>query len=184
MQAGVVPLQEACDAAADGMLLVGRDGRIVCASAAACEIFRTTRDTLYRVGADAITNLEDPRSDGVRGALCDGRSVAGVTLMVRPDGSDFVADISASVFASSPGGDQVFVVIRDVTRRIRRERRLVAYEEISQALLSGAETSTVLDLVARHACAVFDATFSCIVTPTSTGTGSGSSPLMGKLRPT
>jgi GAF domain-containing protein len=111
--------------------------------------------------------------------------------MFRLDGTPLLVEVSSAVFEGLDGWERSCVIVREVTERVRMERRLVAYDEITEALLAGTETVEVLELVARHACNIFDATFASIVTPApaepgvviSAAYGSGAAGLVGRSFP-
>lgn len=115
----------------------------------------------------------------------------GIAPVRRADGTEFWAGVSSTIFESEEGEELAFWVFRDVTPRVQVGRRLEAYDEIAEALLAGKETTEVLDLVAGHACAIFDAAFAAVVTPEPAGVGvvisaaagQGASELVGRTFP-
>jgi GAF domain-containing protein len=132
-------------------------------------MFGATEDELRRVGRHGLSGPDHP---AWRSHLAERRrkgSVRGIVPMFRLDGTPLLIEASSGSFVGPDGCQRTFVIVRDVTERVRMERRLVAYDEITEALLSGAETAQVLEVMARHACSIFDATFACISTPAETG---------------
>lgn len=115
----------------------------------------------------------------------------GIAPVSRLDGSVFWAGVSSTMFVAEGGEELTFWVVRDVTARVQLRRRLEAYDEIVEALLGGSGTSHVLDLMARHACVIFDAAFASIVSlePDGQGVtiaaaaGDGASDLVGRTYP-
>jgi PAS domain S-box-containing protein len=177
--------------AVDGVLLGAPNGRIFYANPAACSIFGATEEDLCRLGRQGLTEADAPEWVDM---LDERRRVGwtkGVGEMFRPDGTSFLAEVSSAIFESSDGEERTCVLLRDVTERVRTERRLVAYDEIVEALLAGADTARVLEMVARHACALFDANFACITVPAESGEGvtisaahgRGASRLVGRSYP-
>ncbi len=148
------------------------DGRILYANPAACALFDVSEDELCRLGRQGISNEEDP---AWRAALeeraWDGQ-VRALLPMFRADGTALLAEVTSAIFARPGDGELTScVIVRDVTERVRMERRLVAYDEIAEALLARTEGPEVLALVARHARSIFDATDTAVITPAESGIG-------------
>ena len=163
--------QDAWDAVLDGMMVVSSPGRILYANQAACDLFRASASELYEAGKSGAVYPEDPRWDALVAALALSGRATGLVSLLRGDGTEFLAELSLTSFGSSEPHDLLCAVVRDVTRRTRRERRLVAYEEITQAILGDASATETMDLVSTHACRIFEAGFACITVPASTGSG-------------
>jgi PAS domain S-box-containing protein len=159
------------DYAADGVWIGSPDGRIFSANPAACAIFAATEAQLREAGRPGISNPDDPAWRALRAERRRCGWARGVAPMFRLDGTPFLAEVSSAIFEGPSGEERTCVIVRDVTERVRDERRLLAYDEIAESLLAGVETAEVLDLVARHACAVFDASDAAIITPASDGDG-------------
>lgn len=164
-----LPFRAAWDAALGGMLMCDPYGRILHANPTACRILRANMDSLREAGTCEVANRDDPRWDSLVATWSRTGRATGLTSMVRLDGAEFLAEISLSGFTGCKGTDLVCVSVRDVTRQIRKERRILAYEELTESLLVGAASPQVLDGIARHACSIFEASFSCISMPVSAG---------------
>lgn len=148
----------------DGVIIGDPGGSILYANRAACEMFRATEEELRRVGRAGIADTRHPVWKLMLETRRRTRQMTGVAPMVRLDGTTFVAEIASAIF-DIPDGERTCVTLRDVTVRVREERNLAAYNEVVHALLAGAEVQVVLELVARHARIIFDATDATVVTP-------------------
>src|SRR5262249_26565952 len=72
------------------------------------------------------------------------------------DGSRFLGETAPASLGPNFGGLDC-TILRDVTDRVRNERRLAAYDEVAEALLGGRDTPEVLAMVAKHALIIFNA---------------------------
>ena len=151
----------------DGVLITVPDGRIMAANPAACVILGTTEDDICRRGRQGFSNPDDPRWVSSLEERSRTGHVRAVLPMHRADGTPFVAELASSVFAGPDGEPRSCVVMRDVTERVRLEQHLRATHEITQALLSGKDTSEVLGMIASHARTLVDATDAAIFRTTS-----------------
>jgi PAS domain S-box-containing protein len=163
--------QAVVDHAVDGVFIGIPDGRVIFANDAACRMFGATEEELCRVGRQGISNPDDPVWRAVLAERQRNGAVTGLVPMVRLDGAPILVELSSAIFDGPDGWERSCVIVRDVTERVRMERRLVAYDEITEALLAGVETPEVLELMARHACSVFDATLATIITPSESQPG-------------
>jgi PAS domain S-box-containing protein len=149
---------------ADGVIVGTPDGRILYANPAACDMFGATEDDLRRSGRDGIS---DPSHPTWR-AMLDERErtgqMRGIVPMQRIDGKPLLVDVTSTIVDAGEGDRRTGWILRDVTEQVRMERDIAAVNEVVQALLAGAEPTTVLDLVARHARIIFDATDAAVVT--------------------
>jgi PAS domain S-box-containing protein len=179
------------DHALDGVFVGAPDGRIFFANPAACTLFGATEEGLRQAGRQGISNPDDPVWRAVLAERRDNGAVRGRVPMSRLDGTPLMVELTSALFTGLDGTERSCVIVRDVTQQVRVERRLMAYDEITEALLAGTETAKVLTQVARHACIVFDATFASITTPSespagvvvSAAYGPGSSAVVGQSYP-
>jgi PAS domain S-box-containing protein len=161
--------RELVDHSMEGLLFGDPEGRIIYANPAACEMFAATLDEVRSAGRTGVVPAENPAFQALLEERRRSGRARGTVPLSRLDGRPFLAEVSSVDFALADGDERTCVVVRDVTERVRRERRLQAFDEITAALLAGSPTTEVLGLVTRHACAVFDATFASIVTPSVGG---------------
>ena len=104
----------------------------------------------------------------------------------RRDGTVFPIDVSLAPF-SAAGRPVVGAFVRDATARHLQEASLRAVNEITQRLLAGERIQDTLELVARRARGLVDATLGWVVTPSSNtddlvisaGDGTGSEVVLG-----
>ena len=153
------------DSAVDGIFIGSPDGKIFFANAAGCRIFGGTEEELRAAGRSGISEEDD---EGWRQLLArreQAGTAVGVVPMHRLDGFPLLAEVSTSAFDGPDGERRTCVIVRDVTDRVRMERRLVAYDEITEALLGGVETVDVLEMLAHHACILFDADLAAVMVP-------------------
>ena len=157
--------------AVNGVLIGHPDGRIFFANAAACVIFAATEHELCTVGRQGISPPDDAAWQQLLAERARTGRAVGVVPMFRLDGSPFLAEVSSSILEGPVGEGRSCVIVRDVTERVREERRLVAYDEITEALLGRLDTDEVLRLLSRHACSIFDADYAAVMVPHEGGPG-------------
>lgn len=159
------------DNAVDGVVVGTPDGTILSANAAACRIFGAPEEHLCEVGRPGISNPDDPVWSELLAQRARTGKMTGVAPMFRLDGSPLMAEVSSTIIEGPNGEPRSCTILRDVTERVRMERRLVAYDEITEALLANVETTEVLTKLARHACAIFDATYAAVIVPADADEG-------------
>lgn len=164
-QVGGEVYQAAVENSLDGVLITIPDGRILYANPAACALLGATQEEIIQRGRQGFTPTGDPRWE----RALDERARTGrtkfVAPMIRRDGSRFLAEVTSSIFTESGGDLRTTVIIRDVTSRVRLERRSAALHEITSALLGTASTATVLTMIARDARTLLEASDAAIVVP-------------------
>lgn len=175
----------------DGVFVGKPDGAVLYANPAGRQLMGGSVELLTAAGHSGTT-IADPT---LWQWLFEHRRrtgwLKGIAPVARLDGTVFWAGVTSSMFVGDSGEDLSFWIIRDVTQRVQLRSRLQAYDEISEALLAGWPTTEVLDLMARHACTIFDAAFATIVTPEPNGVGvmiaaaagEGASDLVGRTYP-
>lgn len=165
------PFRTLVEHAAEGVLLGAPDGRVFYANPAACRMFDCTLERFRRLGRSGVRNPDDPlwqeRLDERRRT----GTTRGIVRTFRLDGTPLIVEVSSTGFVGSDGEDRTCTVLRDVTERVRMERRLEAYDQVSEALLAGTALTDVLAMVARHALVIFDAACAAISTPAPDGRG-------------
>lgn len=159
------------DCVRDGVLVGEPHGAILWANTAACKMFAATEGQLCDVGRPGISNPDDPAWQEFLAERDRSGHAEGVVPMFRLDGSPLLAEVSSALFESPSGGYRTCVLVRDVTDRVRMERRLVAYDEITEALLANEGMHQVLQMLARHACNIFDATYATVLIREEDGPG-------------
>lgn len=176
--------------AVDGVVIGRADGSIISADPSALRMFAATEDQLRVSGRHGISNPDDPAWRALLSERAAVGQAVGVVPMFRLDDSTLVAEVSSALL-EGPGGEQwTCSIIRDVTKRVRAERRLAAFEEITAALLAGRDTGQVLEVLARHACRIFDAGYATVAVPAAGGGmsvvaahGAGTAEMLGRAYP-
>lgn len=141
-----------------GLLIGHPDGRILHANKKACEMFGCSEDDLCRVGRAGITYPGDP----LMPVMLEQRRQTGRAEGIMPmhqvggAGTPFVAELTSVVFETPGGTLRSIVIIRDVTRKVRTELRLAAYDEIAETLLATTDFAAVQQLLVRHARLIFE----------------------------
>jgi PAS domain S-box-containing protein len=111
------------DAAPDGIVVVGPDGRVVMANAAMAQMFGWDPDTLVGEPADRLLADRHRGSDVFRKARAADASAASGTLQGRrTDGEEFPIEISLGSLRSDQGRLRI-AIIRDITARGHAEAR-------------------------------------------------------------
>ncbi len=122
------------ETAAQAILAIGEDGRIVLANAAAEEMFEYGRDELIGVPADSLVPerlLEQLRQHRA-GRFAEPRArtlgVRADLTALRKDGSEFPVEVSLSYVAAGSGTLGV-AFVSDITQRKESETTLARYQE-------------------------------------------------------
>lgn len=183
--------QAAVEHSSDGVLITIPDGRVLYANPSACAMLGATAEEIIARGRQGFTPVGDPRWErGLDERARTGRTQL-VAPMIRRDGSRFLAEVTSSIFTESDGELRSIVIMRDVTTRVRLEKRAAALHEISSALLGGLDTAGVLTTIAHHARELLEASDAAIITPgdkpgfvaVTAVDGPGMSALAGRVYP-
>ena len=123
----------------DAVLLTTREGGILAANEAACNMLGRTEAELIRVGRSGVVCPADPRlAAGLKERLKTGRFRGELTLM-RRDGTKFPAEVSSGIFTEHRGEVRTSTVIRDITERRRAQEELSCSRETMRALAARVE---------------------------------------------
>jgi PAS domain S-box-containing protein len=141
----------------DGVIIGVPDGQILYANRSACNIFRAAKEELCRVGDSGICYRDYPDWQMLLKQRRRTGQSRGVVPMHRLDGTGLLAEVSSVVFQTPNGRVRTCTIVRDVTGRVREERRLVAYQQIAEAVLRKVDRTQVLSLIAHQARTIFDA---------------------------
>jgi PAS domain S-box-containing protein len=152
------------DNSVDGVLIGMPSGRLLYTNQAACTVLGRSEDELRRLGRQGVTDEEDPLWQAALAERDRYGSTRSLLPVRRGDGHNCWLDVSSAIFAGRDGEPLSVWVIRDVTDRVRLDRRLLAYNEVIEALLAGAETTPILTIVARHARIIFEASDAAVLT--------------------
>lgn len=109
----------------DAVLLTLREGRILAANAAACEIFKMTHEEICNRERSDIVDSTDPRLQILleeRHRL--GRAKGEITFK-RKDGTKFPGEITSVVFTDADGQEKTSMIIQDITERKQAENKQI-----------------------------------------------------------
>jgi PAS domain S-box-containing protein len=112
----------------DGILLTVPDGRILAANPAACQIYRMTEAEICAAGRYGLVASDDPNLPAYLEERERTGKVKGELIMLRKDGTKFVADITTSIFKDSFGEERTSIIIRDISDRKKMEKELLEAE--------------------------------------------------------
>lgn len=101
----------------DGVLFTAPDGRILTANPAACELLGGSERAICARHRGELV-VDDPAAKAaLERRLAGGRARAELRMR-RLDGSEFVAEVSSSLFSVASGELRAFVVFRDVSEQV------------------------------------------------------------------
>ncbi|WP_026898195.1 PAS domain-containing sensor histidine kinase [Daejeonella oryzae] len=120
----------------DAILLTVKDGQILEANAAACEIFQMTLDEICKAGRADLADITDPRlAPLLKERILNGRARGEITCK-RKDGTRFEAEITSVIFVDRHGLEKTSMTIRDISERKKAEENLVATSTALQKALN------------------------------------------------
>jgi PAS domain S-box-containing protein len=127
----------------DAILLTVKDGQILSANAAACEIFKMTHDEICAAGRFDIVDSTDPRLQPLLEERHRNGRAKGEITFKRKDGSRFPGEITSVVFIDAYGKEKTSMVIRDITDRKQAEDKQIATSNALQQALN--DLNNILD---------------------------------------
>lgn len=127
----------------DAILLTVKDGQILSANAAACEIFKMTQDEICAAGRFDIVDGTDPRLQPLLEERHRTGRAKGEITFKRKDGSKFPGEITSVVFIDAYGKEKTSMVIRDITERKQAEYKQIATSNALQHALN--DLNNILD---------------------------------------
>ncbi len=120
----------------DGILFCKRDGTVLSANPAACQIFHMTEEEICERGRSKLVDTNDPQFERAINIREREGKYKGEIILKRKDGKPFVADITTSFFYDDKGEEYSTVIFSDITiqKKIERERDalLEKYEKIAE----------------------------------------------------
>ena len=117
----------------DAVMQTRPGGAILTANPAACAMFGMTEFEMQQLERLALAEPADPRLPLLLADLARTDRASGELTMLRRDGSQFEAEISASVYGDESGQKRMSLVVRDVTHKREAEIALMAKELAEQA---------------------------------------------------
>lgn len=113
----------------DGIIQLGSDGVVLRANAAACAMFGLSEQQFQGRRRDALVAPEEDRLPAfMQSRRHSGRGQAEL-MMMRGDGSRFMAEVSSAEFSTSQGSTIISVVLRDITERRQAEQQILMLNE-------------------------------------------------------
>lgn len=121
----------------DAILLTVKDGPILVANTAACEMFQMNLEEIYGSTRVDLSDIEDPRLKLLLEERNKKGKAKGELILKRKDGSKFPGEISSVVFTDACGQEKTSMTIRDITDKknlekafeIERQRFLDLYSQ-------------------------------------------------------
>lgn len=127
--------QSLVESSMDAILLTVKDGQILSANAAACEIFKMTKEEMCGAGRIDTVDITDPRLPLLLEELNRTKRAKGELVFKRKDGSKFPGEITSVVFTDPYGQEKTSMTIRDITERKQTEQKLAqTTSDLQQAL--------------------------------------------------
>ena len=127
--------QSLVESSMDAILLTVKDGRILTANTAACEIFKMTNDEICNSRRLDIVDLTDPRLQILLKERNRTGRANGELTFKRKDGSKFPGEITSVVFTDAFGQDKTSMTIRDLSVRKKTEQKLAqSTDDLQQAI--------------------------------------------------
>ena len=111
---------------AEAILLTAPDGQILAANPAACRLLARTEAEICALGRGGVVDSSDP---SLARLLAERRRVGraqGDLVMLRGDGSRFIAEMSSVIFSLPGGAERTCLTFHDVTQQ-RRAARTVRF---------------------------------------------------------
>ncbi|HLF52586.1 PAS domain S-box protein [Flavobacterium sp.] len=106
----------------DAILLTVKDGQILAANTAACEIFKMTQDEICNSGRFDIVDHTDLRLQPLLEERHRTGKAKGEITFKRKDGSRFPGEITSVVFTDTSGQEKTSMTIRDITEKKTLEK--------------------------------------------------------------
>ena len=107
----------------DGILVAKRNGTILSANAAICQMLGMTEQEVMKAGRKGIV-VDEPRNDSALNVQDDKGQVVARLAFRRKDYSTFEAEISSKEFVDVDGSKSLLVTVRDVSNRLMLEEKL------------------------------------------------------------
>lgn len=113
------------ESSTDAILETSPEGPVFRANKAACEMFGLTEGQICaRQRKDFVAPEDTAHQEIIRERAATGQS-RGRVLMMRGDGSRFVAEIATAQFTASDGQIRSVNIIRDITNQLRQEAEIL-----------------------------------------------------------
>lgn len=108
----------------DMMMVCLSNGAVLAANAAACSALGLSEAEMRALGRNGLVDYSDARWQMMLEARGQGRPVRSDLMMIRSDGSRFLADVTVSRYGDSLGRERVSIIARDISESKRTENEL------------------------------------------------------------
>lgn len=106
----------------DAILLTVKDGRILVANTAACEMFQMTQEEICNTQRLDFLDIADTRLHSLLEERNRNGKARGELTLKRKDGSKFQGEISSVVFTDANGQQKTSMTIKDITKKKSLEK--------------------------------------------------------------
>ena len=135
----------------DGIVFMDTDRRYVYANPAACELIDLPLETL--VGRDYLMDVPEwnrPSALAYFESARSGNSQGGTSVICRPDGSELYLECRHMILTSGRG-PLLALVFRDVSERLRQERKATALAQAAASIAMGDSLEATVQALAECA---------------------------------
>ncbi len=126
------------EGARDAVLLTTPDGRVLRANPAACRVFEMTETEICAAGRAGLVDPSDPRLPGLLAERQRTGHAEGLLTFLRRGAIPFEGELWSTVFEGEEGEARTWMVVRDVSARMRFEDEV---RRTSAVLAAQAEAS-------------------------------------------
>ncbi len=120
----------------EAILLTSPDGRIFSANPEACKIFGRNEREICEIGRNGLVDINNPIILKAFEKRKQFGFFSGELPFIRKDGTEFIGEISSSVFHDSRGEERTSIIIRDITKRKSTELLIQENLKEKELLLS------------------------------------------------
>ncbi len=127
----------------DSILLRGKNGRILAANPAACQMSGYSEEELRSLKPRDLMDGADPRSLSAMKEREHNASMRTELTSIRRDGSRFPIELTVADFTDSQGEILTWAIARDLSEQKRYEQTRIEQEKLQTALAKEAELSAL-----------------------------------------
>ncbi len=120
----------------DGILLTEKNGKVLSANRAACDIFKMTEQEIIDAGRPGLVDLQDLRLKSLLKEREKTGRARGEMTFKNKDGNHFPGEISSSVFIDAFGKENSSMIIRDITEQTTANEKLKQSEQFNKGILA------------------------------------------------
>ena len=133
----------------DGILLAAKDGSIITANPAACDMFRMSEEEICTAGRSGLMDGTDDRFTLLIKEREQFGKAKGEITLVRKDGSTFPGEVTSAMYRNANDEGRICMIIRDVTEKKKAEEKLISTSQALQQALNDLHKimNTSLDVI-------------------------------------